>query len=73
MSDCISVGTPMTAKLPQVDNPNDPIGNCVSRPYAQLVGKLLYLANCTRPGITTATSYLSHFMSKPTYSHWVQA
>ena len=73
MSDCISVGTPMTAKPPQVDNPNDPIGNDVSRFYAQLVGKLLYLANCTRPVIAAATSHSSRFMSKPKHSHWVQA
>ena len=46
MSDCISVGIPMTAKPPQLDNPNDLIGDDVSRPCAQLVGKLLYLANC---------------------------
>ena len=73
MSDCISVGTPMTTKPPQVDNPNDPIKDDASRPYAQLVGKLLYLANCTRPDIAAATSHLSRFMSKPTHSHWVQA
>jgi hypothetical protein len=73
MSDCVSVGTPMTTKPPQVDKPDDPIGNDVSRPYAQLVGKLLYLANCTRPDIAAATSHLSRFMSKPTHSHWVQA
>jgi len=73
MSDCISVGTPMTTKPPQVDKPDDLISNDASRPYAQLVGKLLYLANCTRPDIAAATSHLSRFMSNPTHSHWVQA
>jgi hypothetical protein len=73
MSDCMSVGTPMTTKPPQVDKPDEPINNDASRPYAQLVGKLLYLANCTRPDIAAATSHLSRFMSKPTQSHWVQA
>jgi len=63
----------MTAKPPQVDNPNDLIGNDVSRPYAQLVGKLRYVANCTRPHIAAPTSHLSRIMSKPTHSHWVQA
>ena len=56
MSDCISVRTPMSAKPPQVDNPSDPIGNDASRPYAQLVGKILYLANFTRPDIAVVTS-----------------
>jgi hypothetical protein len=73
MAGCISVGTPMTTKPPQVHKPDEPINNDASRPYAQLVGKLLYLANCTRPDIAAATSHLSRFMSEPTQSHWVQA
>jgi hypothetical protein len=73
MADYMSVGTPMTTKPPQVDKHDDPINNDPSRPYAQLVGKMLYLANCTRPDIVVATSHLSRFMSKSTQSHWVQA
>ncbi len=73
ISDCISVGTPMSTKPPRVDKLDDLISNDASRPYAQLVGKLLYLANCTRPDIAAATSHLSRFMSNPTHSHWVQA
>jgi hypothetical protein len=68
MSDCISVGTPITAKPPQVDNPNDPIGNDVTRPYVQLVGKLLYFANWTRPDIAAATSLNPHILIG-----WMQA
>ena len=37
----------MTNKPSQVDKLDDPIGNDASRPYAQLVGQLLYLVNCT--------------------------
>ncbi len=73
MSDCMSVGTHMTTKPPQVDKPDDPISNDASQPYAQLVGKLLYLASCTRPDIATAISHLSRFMANPTHSRWVQA
>jgi len=34
MADCISVGTPMTTKPPQVDKLDEPINNDASRPYA---------------------------------------
>ena len=73
MADCMSVGTPMTTKPPQLDKPDEPINNDASRPYAQLVGKVLYLAICTRPDIAAATSHLRRFMSEPAQSHWVQA
>jgi hypothetical protein len=59
----------MTNKPSQVDKLDDPIGNDASRPYAQLVGQLLYLVNCTRPGMI----HLSRVLSKPIHSHWVQA
>ena len=57
MTDCMSVGTPMTTKPPQLDKLYEPINNDASRTYAQLVGKLLYLANCNRPDIAAATSH----------------
>ncbi len=69
MTDCISVGTPMTTKPPQVDKLDESFINDASRPYAQLVGKLLYLANCTRLDIAAATSHISRFMAKPTQSY----
>ncbi len=63
----------MTKKHLQVNKPSDLINNDSSRPYAQVAGKFLYLANCTRPDIAAATSHLSRFMSNPTHSHGVQA
>ena len=59
MTDCLSVGTLMTTKPPQIDKPNESIINDASRPYAQLVGKLLYLANYSRHDIAASTSHLS--------------
>ena len=73
MAECTPIGTPMYAKLPTITNPNEPLNGDKDRPYAQVVGKLLYLANCTRPDIAAATSHLSRFMSKPTQIHWLQA
>ena len=63
----------MKTKPPQVDKLDESIINDASRRYAQLVGKLLYLANCIPPDIAVATSHLSRFMSKPSQSHSVQA
>jgi len=39
-------------------------------PYAEMVGSLLYLSNCTRPDLAHATSQLARFMAAPTQQHW---
>jgi hypothetical protein len=40
------------------------------RPYATLVGKLLYIATCTRPDIGYAVRELSRFMANHGEQHW---
>ena len=52
---------------------NSPPLNTKQFDYPALVGKLLYLSNCTRPDITAAVNYLSRFMSCPTELHWEHA
>jgi hypothetical protein len=42
-------------------------------PYGELVGSLLYIANSTRPDISTAASVLSQFRAQPTTAHWKEA
>jgi hypothetical protein len=41
--------------------------------YGELIGSLLYIANSTRPDISTAASVLSQFREKPTTAHLNEA
>ena len=38
--------------------------------YRRVIGKLLYLATCTRPDTAYAVSYLSKFSACPSTQHW---
>lgn len=40
------------------------------RPYRELIGSLIYLANATRPDIAYAASTLSRFCADPGVDHW---
>jgi hypothetical protein len=44
-----------------------------NKPYAQLVGSLMYAAVATRPDIAYAVSTLARFMSNPAVVHWEAA
>ena len=39
-------------------------------PYLSAIGALLYLANCTRPGIAFVVNLLARFNLSPTRRHW---
>ena len=57
--------------------PDDPTGDEVSvmhsKPYRELVGSLMYLAQRTRPDILYAVQQVSQFQSQPTMDHWEAA
>ena len=38
--------------------------------YSHIIGRLMYLMDCTRPDITYAVSKLSRFTSNPGENHW---
>lgn len=42
-----------------------------SKPYARLVGSLMYAQVCTRPDLSFAVGILSRFQSNPGHGHWV--
>ncbi|XP_039303475.1 secreted RxLR effector protein 161-like [Solenopsis invicta] len=44
-----------------------------NRPYRELIGGLIYLANAIRPDIAFAASTLSRFCSDPGKDHWIVA
>ena len=77
MVGCKPVSTPLEpgAKLSVVDSPVDELGKAAMEayPYRQVVGKLMYLAICTRPDISQAVSELSRFNSNPGLKHWESA
>ena len=64
--DCNPVGTPVDINLHLSKNK----GESISQPeYAQIIGSLMYLMNCTRPDIAQAINKLSRFTSNPGQDH----
>ena len=77
MVGCKAVSTPLEpgVKLSVVDSPGDDLGKAKMEayPYRQVIGKLMYLAVCTRPDISQAVSELSRFNANPGIKHWESA
>jgi hypothetical protein len=72
MSNCNSVSVPMTERLSENDCPKtqEEIIESNKLPYKELVGKLMYLATCTRRDIAFAVRELAKSMSNYGLAHW---
>ena len=64
--------SPAMSAMPRIDDSLDQPLDCKVYKNAKLVGKLMDLANCTRPDSAAAVRHLSRYRSKPTRRHWEQ-
>jgi hypothetical protein len=62
--------TPLSPSVHLVPATEDEILDPTEFPYSELVGKLLYLSNCTRPDIAHVVGQLCRYMSQPGVAHW---
>jgi hypothetical protein len=62
------VGMPLDLNVMLEPNPDGGTGNC-SNSYAQLIGKLQFIANTTRPNIAYAISKLPFYTANPSMQH----
>jgi hypothetical protein len=74
MTDCKPVKTPLPAGLTLTKDmspitPED-VEDMVEVPYAEATGKLIHVANWTRPDIAYAVSQESRYMKNPGKEHW---
>ena len=75
MNNCNPVGTPIDPKQRLTStgclgSEGEDGKDEIRRPYASLVGSLLYAAICTRPDIAFAVGECARFMAKPGQQHW---
>ncbi|PRQ27363.1 putative RNA-directed DNA polymerase [Rosa chinensis] len=75
MQSCANGEVPMSKgdKLTKEQCPQNDIEreNMKTKPYAQLVGSLMYAQVCTRPDLAYAVGILSRFQSNPGPEHWI--
>lgn len=77
LNDAKSVATPLEANI-KISRDLGPHNDeerieMQKKPYRELVGGLIYLANATRPDIAFAANALSRFCTDPGTSHWLLA
>lgn len=77
MKDAKTISTPLEVniKITKEASPRseDERAEMKNRPYRELVGGIIYLANATRPDIAFAASILSRFSTNPGELHWMLA
>ena len=65
--DCKPVSTPYDPRSQLKKNREHGVGQIE---YAQIIGSLMYLMNCTRPDIAYAVGRLSRYTQSPNQDHW---
>ena len=74
MQDCTAGPIPMSKgdKLNKKQCPTNALQReqMKNKPYAQLIGSLMYAQVCTRPDLSYAVGILSRFQSNPGIEHW---
>jgi Reverse transcriptase (RNA-dependent DNA polymerase). len=75
MANCNSVTVPMAGQLTSDMSPKTEAEEreTAKLPYKELVGKVMYLATCTRPDIAFTVRELARFMSNYGEKHWAAA
>lgn len=77
MSECANGEVPISKgdKLNREQSPKNEIekDEMKNKPYASLVGSLMYAQVCTRPDIAFVLSVLGRFQSNPGTPHWIAA
>ena len=68
MENCRTRSTPMEEKHKLYDQNSSLFNN--KRLYQEVMGSLLWISNCTRPGITTTVNLLCRATHAPTIEHW---
>ena len=75
METCSANDVPMTKgdKLNKDQCPKTDLEkkNMEGKPYAQLIGSLMYAQTCTRPDLAYAVGVLARFQSNPGPEHWI--
>ena len=61
------MSTPYDSKVRLVKNCGDSVSQ---NKYAQIIGNLMFLTNCTRPNIAYAVGRLSRYTHNPSIEHW---
>lgn len=73
MDECRGLSTPLNVRKKDIVEKDYPVKKMTPQTYRHITGSVLYLANCTRPDLAYAASYLSKFNDKSEHEHWVQA
>lgn len=75
MSDCKPASTPLSPNSKLIRSTDNEAAEFAKKklPYRNVVGSLMYLAQCTRPDLAHAVGTLSQHLDRPSNSHWEAA